>query len=63
MEKGCREAILVYPQSVVAAKEFFVGPVRVRTAGFPLDRSVDEGGTEFLGQLGPDSLGLAQSPA
>ena len=63
VEKGCREAILVYPQSVVAPKEFFVGPVRVRTAGFPLDRSVDEGGAEFLGQLGLELMGLAQSVA
>ena len=63
VEKGCQEAILVYPQSVVAPKDFFVGPVRVRTVGFPLDRSVDEGGAEFLGQLGLELMGLAQSAA
>lgn len=58
LTKGCRDAILVYPQSVVPPKDFFVGPVRVRTAGFPLDISVDEGGVRLLGQLGFRLLGL-----
>ena len=63
VEKGCREAILVYPQSVEPQKDFFVGPVRVRTAGFPLDSSVDEGGLKLLGQLGPGLLGLTPAVA
>ena len=63
VEKGCREAILVYPQSVVAPREFSVGPIRVRTAGFPLDRSVDEGGAEFLGELGVELMGPTQGAA
>jgi 5-methylcytosine-specific restriction enzyme subunit McrC len=62
VEKGCREAILVYPRAVVAPKDFFVGPVRVRTAGFRLDGTVDAAGRELLSQIGPDLL-VSAAPA
>ena len=58
VEKGCREAILVYPQAVVAPKDFLVGPVRVRTAGFPLDGTVEDGGARLVEQIGRELLGL-----
>lgn len=58
VEKGCKEAILVYPREVTVPKDFFVGPVRVRTAGFPLDRSVEEGGAWMVGQIGAELLGM-----
>lgn len=57
VEKGCREAILVYPRAAVAPKDFFVGPVRVRTVGFPLDGTVEEGGAQMVEQIGGRLLG------
>ena len=60
VEKGCREAILIYPESIAVPKDFFVGPVRVRTAGFPLDTTVERGGAELLEQLGAELMDVQQ---
>lgn len=63
VEKGCRDAVLVYPRRVHEPKDFFVGSVRVRTAGFPLDGAVDEGGAELLRQLGSNLNGAIEVAA
>lgn len=49
--KRCQQALLVYPHYAGEWKDFLVGGVRVRTAGFPLDRDLDEAGHKLLSSL------------
>lgn len=53
VRKGCREAVLVYPTALLQPRGFMVGPVKVRTGGFPLEGRLDESGEAFLRMLKP----------
>lgn len=49
--KGCREAVLIYPQPLANALEAFVGEIRVRTLPFALDGPLEAQGQAFLEAL------------
>jgi 5-methylcytosine-specific restriction enzyme subunit McrC len=48
---GCREAVLVYPFPPHSPIDTHIGPVHVRTLGFPLDGNLDLSGQEMAERL------------
>jgi len=49
--KGCKEAILIYPQKIPTQIDVKIGGIRVRTLTFSLDKDLNESGEEFLSDL------------
>lgn len=49
--KGCRDAVLVYPEPLLYPVDDYIGDIRVRSIAFELAGSLDEAGTAFTGAL------------
>jgi 5-methylcytosine-specific restriction enzyme subunit McrC len=49
--KGCRDAVLVYPEPLLYPVDDYIGNIRVRSIAFELAGSLDEAGTAFTGAL------------
>jgi 5-methylcytosine-specific restriction enzyme subunit McrC len=52
--KGCKDAVLIYPECSVPGLEGRVGKIRVRSAAFSLAGDLDSAGRKFI----KDSLGI-----
>jgi 5-methylcytosine-specific restriction enzyme subunit McrC len=61
--KACKNAVLIYPRTLDAAKDFYVGGVRVRSLGFPLDADLEEGGMRLLAALGGPERAEVPAPS
>lgn len=49
--KGCEEAILVYPTSLIEPLDIRVGRIKVRSLTFCLAGDLQQAGHKFLGDL------------
>lgn len=49
--KGCRHAVLVYPQGLEQRLDVSIGPVQVRSLTYQLDGDLEFGGQQFLNEL------------
>jgi 5-methylcytosine-specific restriction enzyme subunit McrC len=49
--RGCREAVLVYPEAAERALDVNVGDVRLRTVAFALAGDLEANGRSFLREL------------
>lgn len=53
---NCKNAILIYPQTLKASKDQQIGDIRVRSLTFSLDSDLNEAGKTFLTSLLPNTL-------
>ena len=53
---NCKNAILIYPQTLKASKDQQIGDIRVRSLTFSLDSDLNQAGKTFLTSLLPNTL-------
>ena len=53
---NCKNAILIYPQTLKASKDQQIGDIRVRSLTFSLNSDLNEAGKTFLTSLLPNTL-------
>ena len=56
--KGCKNAILVYPQDLESGLNERLGDIRVRSLAFKIDGDLESAGRSFLERLGLEKMVL-----
>jgi len=56
--KGCKNAILVYPQDLESGLNERLGDIRVRSLAFKIDGDLESAGRSFIERLGLEKMVL-----
>ena len=56
--KGCKDAILVYPQDLESGLNERLGDIRVRSLAFKIDGDLESAGRSFIERLGLEKMVL-----